>query len=294
MARTKGIDVSHYQGNIDFAKLKGKTDFVIIQAGYGRLASQKDACFEQNYAGCKKHGIPCGAYWFSYAVTADEARQEAKACIEAIKGKKFEFPIFYDVEGKSLTNRATVSAMCNAFCSELEKAGYFAGIYISRSPAETYLDEQTAKRYALWLAEYGSKLNYSGAYGMWQYSSAGRVNGINGNVDCDYCYVDYPTLIKDGGFNGFEKQNGGKKVLDETGFKRGDKSDGVLAYKCLLRLADKAGLAEVSVDDTYGFGGGTERATNALLKKWGYKKNGTAGENTIRKLYAEIDKTLKK
>lgn len=289
MATLKGVDVSHYQGNIDFAKLKKSVDFVIMQAGYGKYTSQTDQCFERNYAGCKNQGIPCGAYWFSYATTADEAKLEAKACLEVIKGKQFEYPIYYDVEGKSLTDRTAVSAMCNAFCETIEKAGYFAGIYMSRSPAQTYLDSATAKRYALWLAEYGSKLNYSGTYGMWQYSSTGKVNGISGNADCNYCYEDYPKIIKDGGFNGFKK-SGTEKTLDSEGFKRGDKSDGVLAYKCLLKLAGNAGIINVSVDDTGGFGGGTEKATNALLKKLGYKENGIAGGKLIQKLYEEIVK----
>lgn len=291
MATLKGVDVSRYQGDIDFAKLKKSVDFVIMQAGYGKYASQTDQCFERNYAGCKKHGIPCGAYWYSYAKTAEEAKLEAKACMEVIKGKQFEYPIYLDVEGESLTDRNSVSKMCSAFCDALENAGYFAGIYMSRSPAQTYLDSATAKRYALWLAEYGSKLNYSGTYGMWQYSSTGKVNGISGNADCDYCYEDYPKLIKEGGFNGYKKTSADKE-LDTEGLKLGDKSDGVLAYKCLLRIADKKGILSVSVDDTGGFGGGTENATNALLKKLGYKENGIAGSKLIKKLYEEIVKAL--
>ncbi|MCB6617377.1 GH25 family lysozyme, partial [Ruminococcus sp. 210702-SL.1.03] len=84
-----------------------------------------------------------------------------KCCIAAIKGKQFEYPIYFDVEGKSLVGKTGVSAMCKAFCEELEKAGYFAGIYMSRSPAQTMLTADVAKRYALWLAEYGGRLNWS-------------------------------------------------------------------------------------------------------------------------------------
>ncbi len=275
----KGIDVSRYQGSIDFSRLKSETDFVIIQAGYGKYSNQTDARFEQNYSGCKKYGIPCGAYWFAYAKSVDEAILEAKACIEVIKGRKFEYPIYYDVEGESLTNKRTVSDMCAAFCSELEKAGYFAGIYMSRSPAQTFLDESTAKKYALWLAEYGSKLNYGGAYGMWQYTSSGKVGGISGDVDLDYVYEDYPTLIKNAGLNGYKKEDA-PKALDSGGFKKGDKGDGVLALKCLLKLSGVKGL-----DDSGGFGGGTQNAVNALLKKWGYKENGVAGDKFIKKIY---------
>ena len=98
----KGIDISYCQGLPDFAKVRSAVDFVIMQIGYGRYAGQIDKTFERNYSECKKHGIPCGGYWFSYATTADEARQEAKCCIAAIKGKQFEYPIYFDVEGKSL------------------------------------------------------------------------------------------------------------------------------------------------------------------------------------------------
>ena len=115
----RGIDISHYQGSPDFAKVRGAVDFVIMQIGYGRYAGQIDKTFARNYSECKKHGIPCGGYWFSYATTADEARQEAKCCIAAIKGKQFEYPIYFDVEGKSLGGKTGVSAMCKSFCEEL-------------------------------------------------------------------------------------------------------------------------------------------------------------------------------
>lgn len=237
MAKTfKGIDISYCQGNIDFAKLKGKVDYVIMQIGYGKYTSQVDNFFERNYAQCKKYGIPCGGYWFSYATTAAEAKAEAVACLSVIKGKTFEYPIYFDVEGKSLVGRTAVSAMCKAFCNALEAAGYWAGIYISRSPAQTMLEASVAKRYALWLAEYGSRCNFSGTYGMWQYSSTGRVSGISGNVDMDICYVDYPAKIKAAGLNGFKKQairptskpsaSSTKKTVTYT-VKRGDTLSGI-------------------------------------------------------------------
>ncbi|MBR7084246.1 MAG: endolysin, partial [Oscillospiraceae bacterium] len=84
-------------------------------------------------------------------------------------------------------------------------AGYWAGLYMSRSPFTSYIDESIRSRYALWLAEYNSKLNYSGSYGMWQNGSGGTVDGISGRVDTDYCYVDYPTQIKAAGLNGYTK-----------------------------------------------------------------------------------------
>lgn len=290
MSEKKGVDISMYQGEPDFARLSKSVDFVVIRAGYGRYLSQTDSCFERNYAGCKNHGIPVGAYWFSYATTADEARLEAKACIAAVRGKRFEYPIYYDVEGRSLVGRAKVSAMCEAFCTELERAGYFAGIYMSRSPAQTMLTKEITNRYALWLAEYGSSLNWTGSVGMWQNSSVGRVAGIEGNVDTDICYIDYPELIKQAGLNGYGKPD--KKTLDTEGFRRGDRGLGVYALKQLLELADKAGMISASLADDGGFGSGTERAVNDLLAKLGCKPNGIAGEALIKKLGDILGKRL--
>ena len=291
----KGIDISHYQGSPDFAKVKTAVDFVIMQAGYGRYASQKDKTFERNYSECKKHGIPCGVYWFSYATTAEDARKEAQACIQVIKGKTFEYPIYFDVEGKSLVGKSGVSAMCKAFCGELEKAGYFAGIYISRAPAQTMLDDACRQKYALWLAEYGAKLNWSGDVGMWQYSSTGKVSGISGNVDMNECYVDYPSIIKQAGMNGYKPTTPEKpkeKVLDSTGFKQGEQSLGIYNLKCLLGLAYQLGLTKYTVDPNGIFGKGTLNAVNGLLLSWGYQQNGIAGEKFTERLYKEILKKL--
>lgn len=272
----KGIDVSQYQGNIDYNKTK--VDFVIIRAGYGKFKDQKDPYFEKNYKNAKAAGLNVGAYWYSYAQSEEEARLEAKTCLEVIKGKKFEYPIYFDLEERSQFNKgkAFCSKLVTAFCSEIEKAGYYAGLYISRSPLQTYISSDVAKKYALWIAEYGNKCNYSGSYGMWQYSSTGRVNGIAGNVDLDYCYVDYPGAIKKAGLNGYGK------ILDEKGLKKGDKN--ALAYKELLRLAIKKKIISGSIDRNGSFGKGTEAATNALLKKFGYTQNGIAGDNLIKKL----------
>lgn len=289
--KLKGIDISHFQGTPDFSKLRGQVDFIILQIGYGRYASQVDKQFERNYAQCKKYGIPVGGYWFSYAATAAEAKQEAEVCLSVIKGKQFEHPIWFDVEGKSLTNRTAVSAMCQAFCGALEQAGYFTGIYMSRSPAQTHLTQEVARRYALWLAEYGSRLNWSGSAGMWQYSSTGTVPGISGNVDLDECYVDYPSIIKAKGLGGFKAQPVQQtKTLDKDGFRQGQQSDGILALKGLLAVARNQGLITQTVDPNGIFGKGTAAAVNALLTAWGHTPNGIAGPNFISRLTKELTK----
>lgn len=206
----KGIDVSKYQKNVDYDKVKKSgIDFVIIRAGYGKYISQKDSEFEKHYKNAKAAGLKVGAYWYSYASTVDEAKQEAKICLQAIKGKTFEYPIYFDLEEQDqfAKGKSFCDSIVKAFCNELEKAGYWAGLYISRSPLQTHISSDVAKRYALWIAEYDDKCNYNGDYGIWQYSSKGKVAGVSGNVDCDYCYIDYPSAIKKAGKNGFKKSD---------------------------------------------------------------------------------------
>lgn len=206
----KGIDVSSHQGAIDWNKVNAAgIQFAILRAGYGKVISQKDSCFESNYSGAKAAGIPVGAYWYSYAMTPEEARKEADVFLEVIKGKQFDYPVFYDVEEQNQFNlgKEKVSAIIRAFLEECESAGYWVGLYMSASPLSSYVADTIKQRYCIWVANYGvSQPSYSGTYGLWQYSCTGRVDGINGDVDLDYCYVDYPAKIKEKGLNGYGEQ----------------------------------------------------------------------------------------
>ena len=202
----KGIDVSVHNGSINWNQVKNDgVQFAILRAGYGREISQKDQRFEEYYANAKAVGMPVGCYWYSYATGIEEAKLEAQVCISVIKGKQFEFPVYFDLEEQNAfnTGKFNCSAMVRAFCGELEKAGYFAGLYMSRSPFNSYMEEDIKTKYALWLAEYGSQLNYNGSVGMWQKSSTGKISGINGDVDINEGYIDYAERIKSAGLNGF-------------------------------------------------------------------------------------------
>jgi len=215
----KGIDVSSWQGNIDFAKVKASgIDFVIIRAGYGRETRQNDNCFELNYRNAKAAGLDVGAYWYSYADSAEDAVKEAKACMEVIKGKKFEYPIYFDLEEQSqfAKGRNFCDSVIKAFCGELERNGYLAGLYCSTYYLNNYISNAIAGKYALWVAQYNYRCTYTAnKYGIWQYSSEGRINGIGGNVDMDYCYTDYPNIVKNGGFNGYKKTTAKKTTATE-------------------------------------------------------------------------------
>jgi len=124
---------------------------------------------------------------------------------------------------------------------------------------------------------------------MWQYTSKGSVSGVNGNCDCNYAYKDFTAIIKKKGLNGFKKQkNNELSILEKSGYKKGDKTSGVLALKEMLIIAKARKLHNVTLDENSIFGEGTEKAVNALLKKWGYKQNSVAGEKFIKKLASAI------
>ena len=202
----KGIDVSYSQGKIDWDKVKssGKIEFAIIRAGYGKELNQIDNQFERNYSECKRLGIPIGVYWYSYATTVAEAEQEAKVCLQIIKGKQFEFPVAFDIEESRCFPKA--NDLCDAFCSVLEKAGYYTAIYTFKSALQQYFSDYIKLRYDIFLSHVDvQKSDYSGDYGLWQYSWKGNINGISGDVDLDYAYKNYPNIIKNAGLNGFYK-----------------------------------------------------------------------------------------
>ena len=203
-----GIDVSRHNGVIDWNKVKssGKAEFAILRAGYGKLTSQKDTQFESYYQQCQAVGIPVGAYWYSYAMTAAEAREEAKAFLEVIQGKKFDYPVYLDLEEQKqfALGKATCSAIAGAFLEIVQNAGYFTGIYSSKSGLENCISEEIRKQYTVWVAHVNvSKTTYAGSHDIWQYSWKGRIDGISGDVDCDCCYQDFPSVIRNAGLNGF-------------------------------------------------------------------------------------------
>lgn len=201
----QGIDVSYCQTAVDWNTLK--VDFVIMRAGYGRYASQKDNMFESHYKNACNKGINKGAYWYSYAMSEAEAVEEAKACIEVLKGKKFEYPIYFDVEEQKqkALGKAKVSAIVKAFCSTMEAAGYWVGLYTNVDWYVNVITDDIKTRYAIWIAHWGvAKPAINGPYGIWQYK-VGRIAGVSGDCDLDYGYVDYPTEIKKAGKNGYSK-----------------------------------------------------------------------------------------
>lgn len=222
----KGIDVSSYQGDIDFEQVKNSgIDFVIIKAGEWNHTVDK---FEENYAAAKEAGLHIGFYWYCDGETISEIEQEADACIEALRGKQFDFPIYMDLENSYQYDLGAdfCSNAVRTFCGKLEKAGYFTGLYTSTSWLDSVIADDIKKKYTLWVADWRGYCGYDGDYGMWQYG-AGYVPGINGmtdlniieigydtdypgvviddGVDMDYSYEDFPNLIIPNGLNNYPK-----------------------------------------------------------------------------------------
>lgn len=205
----KIIDVSKHNGAIDWIKVRSSgVDGVIIRAGFGKTASQKDVMFEANYRGAAEAGLHIGAYWYSYAVSASEAVQEANAFLECIRGKKFDLPLYFDIEEETQVRlgKKICTEMAEAFCQTVENAGYFIGIYSFDSFFATNLDVNIPKRYSCWTARVDGKSPQScTSYGMWQYSWKGSVHGVSGNVDMNECYKNFPSIIAGAGLNGYGK-----------------------------------------------------------------------------------------
>ena len=205
------IDVSYHNGKIDWKKLKPEIDFAIIRAGYGAGNIDKQA--NNNINGCIKNNIPYGFYWFSYAYTTEMAIKEAKYLIDFIGDRKPEYPIYFDFEydsikfaqrngvkiTKDLLHKITV-----AFCETLENAGYYVGVYSNKDYIINMFKPDIFKKYDLWYAYWNDNCDTN--VKMWQCSDSTIINGVNGVVDYNYCYFNYPELIKKCGLNNHIKQ----------------------------------------------------------------------------------------
>ena len=207
----KGIDVSRWQGDIDWEAVKEDgVEFAIIKAGGSDAGFYKDRTFEQNYAGCKENGIAVGAYYFvgKLCKSSGDGAADAERFIDILKDKQFEYPVFIDFEAPDSSDKEGNTDAVIAFCEVMEDAGYFVGVYASEvSGFKERLDDSRLQHISHWVARYGSKPKTdANVFHIWQYSSKGRVAGINGNVDMDTSYVDLETVIKNNYLNGFKKE----------------------------------------------------------------------------------------
>ncbi len=206
MAKYKGIDVSKWQGDINWSLVANAgIQFVMMRCSFGWGKGQKDKYFEKNYAGAKRVKIPVGVYHYSYATTVAEAKKEAELCLSVLKGKKLEYPVAYDMEENrvSALGKEMVSQIAKAFCETMESNGYYVCIYANKHWLDNYFTDEIFKKYDIWLAQWAEKPTFQKTYGIWQKTSRGRVNGIETNVDLNESYKNYPAIMKYNGLNGY-------------------------------------------------------------------------------------------
>ena len=204
----EGIDVSEHQGVIDWEKVKADgVDFAIIRCGYGMdQKSQDDDYFLRNAQECERLGIPYGVYLYSYATNPSRAASEAEHTLRLLEGRTLSYPVFYDMEDASTlvagdysSIQANLAAMATTYCDKITAAGYPVGIYANLNWWNNWLTAScfNTKGWYKWVAQFNKKCEYTGTYTIWQHTSSGSVNGINGRVDMNF-QIGYP---KDHGTN---------------------------------------------------------------------------------------------
>ena len=239
----KGIDVSKHNGTIDFKKVKDfGIEFVIIRIGYGGSAPVKDEKFEENYKNARANELLVGAYIYSYADTPSDITCEKEAVIKWLDGRHLDLPVFLDLEDKK-TGKCTkeeITSFAYDFCKYVEQNGYNSGIYANKYWLLNKIDVNNLLAnvdISIWLAEWNNNPTYKGRYSIWQYTSKGRVNGINGNVDLNYLYDDNIIKNESNEISGYS----GNSIVDYL------KSVGIdSSYKNRKKLAKENGINNYS------------------------------------------------
>ena len=224
----KGIDVSEHNGLIDWGKVKNTdVNYAIIRCGYGdNLAYQDDKQWSNNVSECERLGIPYGVYIYSYASSVEQAKSEAEHVLRLIAGHSLSYPIYLDLEEESIRSKVStekIAQIAKTFCDVIQSAGYPVGIYANYNWFTNYLINPQFEQYSKWVAQYNYQCDYQGLYTMWQCTSSGSIDGINGRVDIN---LDFGTsgisstsekkLIQEDGvtycYKGTEKLYGEQKV----------------------------------------------------------------------------------
>lgn len=199
----KGIDISSWQGDINFEKVKNSgIDFIMIRCGFSGTGNGKinlDSHFERNIKEANKYDIPVGIYFYSMAKNEKEAAKEASYVLNKIKDYEVVYPIVYDFEsfGENRVKNISKERINNnakVFLKYIEEHGYEAMIYSNLSDIKNNWDMSNFGDYKVWLAHYTTKTSYDGRYEMWQYSDKGRIDGIVGNVDLNEAYFAYEVI----------------------------------------------------------------------------------------------------
>lgn len=216
----KGIDVSSYQGNINWERAKEHIDFAIIRCGYGNnIASQDDNKYQTNAENCTKLKIPFGVYLYSYATNLKMAQSEVDHTLRLIKDHQLEYPVFLDVEDRSQLNlpKEELVNIVKYYCEKIEASGYYVGIYASLSTLNGILNSEELAKYDKWVAEWSKDFTYQGSSGLWQNTDNDHIPGIETRVDGDIAFYNYPEIIRKNGLNHLETEEKNKLK-----YKKGD------------------------------------------------------------------------
>ena len=280
MSGNKILDVSNYQGNVDWKKAKADgVQGVIIRAGWGK--GNQDPKFVQNIVGAMAEGLNVGIYWFSYAYTVQMAKQEAIYCHAAIAQYKkgINLPVFFDWEYDSMRwaekngvkpGKALITAMIGEFCRTIQGAGWIPGYYLNQDYAKNYVDESQLKAYRRWFAKY-TATEQRNCY-LWQYTSKGTIEGIKGNVDVNRLWdladahevAPVQPIEGEPGEAAGEEEEYKMRVI-----KKGSRGKAVKVWQIIVG-ADADGI----------FGAKTEEATKDFQRRKGLEQDGIVGKNT--------------
>lgn len=293
----KGIDVSEFQGRIDWEKVKNDgIKFAILRVGYGMdMESQDDKYIERNISECERLGIPIGVYLFSYANTVNKADSEAEHTLRLIAGHKMPMGVWYDIEDNNTSgnvSKSTLTKIINKYCSIIKESGYKVGVYASLNWLNNKIESSVQEKYPIWVAQYNSECQYKKDYIIWQYSSSGRVRGINGKVDMNYYYdeldisIDKDTSNKKEETSQQDKINEdgmwGKKTTRKAQKVFGTTVDGIVSNQRIEYKSQNPGLVESF--EWKSNPSGCSELIKAIQKKVGASQDGWIGTDTIKKM----------
>lgn len=208
---TKGVDVSSWQKEVDFPQLK-KEGFTFVMLRIG-TTNGKDDKFEKYYREAKHAGLDIGCYFYTYATDVLTAEKDAQNIIKYLRNKKMQYPVYIDVEDDLLLKLSKSERMeiCERYRQTLEEENYLVGIYSNSNWYEHYLDfKKLRENYEIWTANWSDSekadADMSSFCRVWQYTSTGKTKAIDGKVDMNISYFDYPTYVKENGYNNYPKQ----------------------------------------------------------------------------------------
>lgn len=311
----KGIDVSEFQGSIDWSKVKNDgIEFAILKLGniYDYDANYKDSKFETNYKNARAQGIKIGAYIYNYCNTVDTLKEGLEWALEQLDGKKLDMPIYLDMEDKDIQGETveTLTNQCNEFARFVQDKNYKAGVYANVNWLKNKLNpSEFDKDISVWAAQYYTECQYTGDYDIWQYTSSGKVSGISGNCDMNYLYNE--NIIEESTTTGNDKKSVDelakevidgkwgdgeerKKKLEEAGYDYNAVQDRVNE----MLAKPKKSITEVAKEVINGkYGNGDERKKKLEAKGYDYdevqaKVNQLLGANVSKTYTVKSGDTL--